>query len=126
MKITFIKRHAVQQHDGKGPVYEAGQTYAFDGFVAESYASKYIQRGYAEVAHEAPAADVLLPPVEAAGTPDTAGEANLTAEALLEAIQGDPPMEFFAFKAAASKILGDATPAKKVDIIEALKALVAA
>lgn len=47
MHIQFVKDHKVQQHDGKGPEYEAGVAYTFDGFVAETYARKYIARGYA-------------------------------------------------------------------------------
>ena len=47
MKIKFVRGHKVQQHDGNGTVYEEGKVYDFDGFVAETYARKYIARGYA-------------------------------------------------------------------------------
>ena len=48
MKIRFTQRHQPQQHDGKGPVYEANTVYLFEGPSAESYARKYVERGYAE------------------------------------------------------------------------------
>jgi len=50
MRITFTQRHEVRQGDGKGPVYELGQSYDFNGPVAETYARKYIARGYAVIA----------------------------------------------------------------------------
>lgn len=62
MKITFLKRHEVKQGDGKGPVYEAGKTYDFDGFVAESYARKYVERGLA--------VEYVAPPVAPAPEPE--------------------------------------------------------
>ena len=56
MKIKFVRGHKVQQHDGNGAVYEAGKVYDFDGFVAETYARKYIARGYAVESVEVPKA----------------------------------------------------------------------
>lgn len=47
MWITFIQDHKVKQGDGNGPLYEQGKSYEFKGFVAETYANKYIARGYA-------------------------------------------------------------------------------
>lgn len=47
MWITFTQRHKVAQGDGKGPVYELGKSYEFRGGVAETYARKYIARGFA-------------------------------------------------------------------------------
>ena len=49
-KITFTVDHKVQQHDGNGPEYKAGQTYDLHG----SYAEKYKRLGYA-VDYVAPA-----------------------------------------------------------------------
>lgn len=43
MKITFITDHKVQQHDGKGPFYRAGESYDLH----ISYAEKYKNRGLA-------------------------------------------------------------------------------
>ena len=48
MKIRFTERHVVKQGDGKGPVYEAGKVYSFDGAAGETYARKYVARGIAE------------------------------------------------------------------------------
>lgn len=48
MRIKFVTRHVVKQGDGKGPVYETGSEHDFDGPVAETYARKYIRRGWAE------------------------------------------------------------------------------
>lgn len=42
--VTFVKDHKVQQHDGKGPHYQAGQSYTLEA----SYADKYVRKGYAE------------------------------------------------------------------------------
>jgi hypothetical protein len=47
IKIKFNTDHKVRQGDGKGPLYQAGKAYEFSGFSAESYARKYIARGYA-------------------------------------------------------------------------------
>lgn len=53
MKIKFITTHKVQQGDGKGPVYEKDSVHDFKGPVAETYAQKYIRRGWAvEVASD--------------------------------------------------------------------------
>jgi len=49
-KITFTVDHKVQQHDGNGPEYKAGQSYDLHG----SYAEKYKRLGYA-VDYVAPA-----------------------------------------------------------------------
>lgn len=46
-RLLFTKRHVVKQGDGNGPVYEAGQVYEFEGFSAETYATKYKRLGYA-------------------------------------------------------------------------------
>lgn len=43
MKITFTTDHKVQQHDGNGPHYKAGETYDLHF----SYAEKYKNRGLA-------------------------------------------------------------------------------
>lgn len=43
MRITFVVDHKVQQHDGNGPAYKAGETYDLH----VSYAEKYKRRGYA-------------------------------------------------------------------------------
>lgn len=51
MRIKFIQRHVVQQGDGKGPVYEAGQEYEI---ADETYARKYIRRGWAEEVAQPP------------------------------------------------------------------------
>lgn len=49
------------------------------------------------------------------------------AAALLARMEADPALKnFMAFRVEAQKILGDATPQKKVDIVEALKAKAAA
>lgn len=58
-RLLFTQRLVVQQHDGKGPVYEAGKVYQFDGMVAETYATKYKTRGYAVDAPEGPVATPL-------------------------------------------------------------------
>lgn len=55
IKIKFDVTHKVQQGDGKGPVYEKDKTYEFSGLAAESYARKYILRGYAHEVKVAPA-----------------------------------------------------------------------
>lgn len=55
-KITFTVDHKVQQHDGNGPEYKAGQTYDLHG----SYAEKYKRLGYA-VDYAAPAPVVEKP-----------------------------------------------------------------
>lgn len=57
MRILFVRDHKVQQHDGKGQEYKAGTVYTFEGFVAETYARKYIGRGLAAEAlpEQAPA-----------------------------------------------------------------------
>lgn len=53
MKIKFITTHKVQQGDGKGPVYEKDSLHDFKGPVAETYAQKYVRRGWAvEVASD--------------------------------------------------------------------------
>lgn len=53
MKIKFIATHKVQQGDGKGPVYEKDSLHDFKGPVAETYAQKYVRRGWAvEVASD--------------------------------------------------------------------------
>lgn len=63
MKIRFTQNHKVKQGDGKGAEYAAGETYTFNGIVAESYARKYVARGYAvDVTNEKP--------VKAAKAPD--------------------------------------------------------
>ena len=46
-RLLFTKTYKVQQHDGKGPLYEAGKVYDFDGFVAGTYAAKYKRLGLA-------------------------------------------------------------------------------
>jgi hypothetical protein len=46
-RLLFTKSHKVQQHDGKGPLYEAGKVYEFNGFSAETYAAKYKRLGLA-------------------------------------------------------------------------------
>ena len=68
MKIKFVRGHKVQQHDGNGTVYEEGKVYDFDGFVAETYARKYIARGYAVESVDAPKA--VEPGVTVAKLPD--------------------------------------------------------
>lgn len=47
IKIKFDTDHRVKQGDGNGTRYEAGKTYSFSGQVNETYARKYISRGYA-------------------------------------------------------------------------------
>lgn len=47
MRIKFDTDHKVKQADGNGPNYVAGKTYEFSGPVSETYARKYIARGYA-------------------------------------------------------------------------------
>lgn len=54
---------------------------------------------------------------------DAADQIAIDAAALLAALEADPRMNFMAFSADARKILGDDMPAKKVEIIAALKAL---
>ena len=54
-----------------------------------------------------------------AGTPLTAEEAAAAASSVLSMADGN----FMAFKAAAKKLLGDACPAKKGDIVAALMEL---
>lgn len=53
MKIRFIKNWIVEQGDGKGPHYQAGEVYEFnDDAVGRSYADKYVRRGLAVVVTE--------------------------------------------------------------------------
>lgn len=54
MKIKFVSDWRVKQGDGKGPRYETGKEYVFEGMVAETYAKKYIARGLAVVAVDGP------------------------------------------------------------------------
>lgn len=63
MHIRFVTDHKVQQHDGKGPEYKAGEVHDFTGFVAETYGRKYIRRGYAV---EEPAVTVETQPAAVA------------------------------------------------------------
>lgn len=76
MRIRFVQSFKVQQTDGNGPEYLAGQAYDFNGFVAETYARKYIRRGYAveEPAEAAPPAMAAVAPevVEPPLTPPAA------------------------------------------------------
>lgn len=51
MRIKFTQRHVVQQGDGKGPVYLAGEEY---DVADETYARKYIRRGWAVEVAPAP------------------------------------------------------------------------
>jgi hypothetical protein len=73
--------------------------------------------GHAPILAQQPSTGTPPPPMPQT-VMDTSGAAGL-----LEAVD---TMTFFAFKAEAKKILGDATPAGKADIIAALKALVPA
>lgn len=51
--IEFDIDHRVRQGDGKGEHYRKGERHTFSGPVAESYARKYLARGYAhEIGHE--------------------------------------------------------------------------
>lgn len=84
-KIEFVVDHKVQQHDGKGPEYKAGQVYDLH----ISYAEKYKRLGYAvdhvEKAKPAPvaAAPVFSPPIETVNeTPEPAPETSGTAPLL--------------------------------------------
>lgn len=52
IRVKFDTAHKVQQHDGNGPLYEKGKTYSFSGFTAETYARKYIARGYGHQVNE--------------------------------------------------------------------------
>lgn len=58
MRIKFVQRHVVQQGDGKGPVYEAGKEYEI---ADETYARKYIRRGWAEEGAPAPVKPMIVP-----------------------------------------------------------------
>jgi hypothetical protein len=51
MKIKFVKGHKPKGHAEDIPDYKMGEVYDFNGPVAEGYARKYIERGYA-VAHK--------------------------------------------------------------------------
>jgi hypothetical protein len=122
MKIRFIKRHVVDLGEGRSQVYHAGDEHVFDGVVNEGYARKYIRRGWAEE---------VVSPLDLDGDGKAGGskpaeptDGVKTAAALLAALDGDPPMNFFTFKAEAKKILGDATPGNKDGIVAALQALV--
>lgn len=55
MKIKFTVDHKVKQSDGNGAEYVKGKTYEFSGWVAETYARKYVAKGYATEVGEAPA-----------------------------------------------------------------------
>lgn len=50
MRITFLQTFRPKGQADDIPTYVAGETYAFDGPVAEGYAQKYLDRGLAEVA----------------------------------------------------------------------------
>jgi hypothetical protein len=50
MKITFLRNFKPAGNSPLIPSYGKGQTYDFDGGVAEGYAAKYIRLGYAEEA----------------------------------------------------------------------------
>lgn len=50
-------------------------------------------------------------------------EPPMGAQALIERMQGDDPLPFFSFKAEAKRLLGEGCPAKKEEIIEALRAV---
>jgi membrane protein involved in colicin uptake len=47
MRIKFIKALEIKQGDGKGPKYAADEIVNFNGPVEETYARKYVRRGYA-------------------------------------------------------------------------------
>lgn len=78
MKIKFVKRHHVLRGDGSGPVYNPGDVVDFDGHTAETYARKYIARGWA-VEH-------LELPEEVEAKPDFSVEVGETTPVL-------PPVE---------------------------------
>jgi hypothetical protein len=65
-RLLFTKTHKVQQFDGKGPLYEAGKVYDFEGFSAETYAAKYKRLGYAVDAPKTQPEEELLEPLRAA------------------------------------------------------------
>ncbi|MGD9880468.1 MAG: hypothetical protein AB7F22_10565 [Reyranella sp.] len=130
MRIRFVARHVVAQGDRKGPVYEAGQSYDFEGRVAETYARKYVSRGWAVVEPSAPASAPVaaepLPPPAQPPEPATAAEPVPSADAakaLLASLKDEPAMNFLVFRAAAEKIIGPTIPAKKAEILAALQAL---
>lgn len=125
MRICFKRRHQVQQHDGKGPVYEAGSIHDFEGMVAESYAKKYVERGYAELV------DSAISPLDhdhngapGGSMPAAPGDVTMTPAELLAALATNPPMDWNTWRAEVAKVLGDDTPARKRDIVDALRRLV--
>lgn len=63
MKITFLKNHRPAGDSPTIPTYGKGQTYNFDGAVAEGYARKYIRLGYAEEAIQKRPGPVTVYPV---------------------------------------------------------------
>lgn len=50
MRITFLQNFRPKGQADDIPTYVAGETYSFDGPVAEGYAEKYINRELAELA----------------------------------------------------------------------------
>lgn len=46
-RVKFIKELGRRQGQGAGPEYKAGDSHVFSGYVAETYAQAYIDRGYA-------------------------------------------------------------------------------
>lgn len=128
MRIRFVRTHRVQQGDGKGPVYNAGEVHEFAGRVAETYAEKYVRRGDAVVEENAPASVAANPAVPADGDGGSgdggAGEAGAKpsgAADLLAALDARPPMAWLAFASAAKKLLGEDAPSTKIELIEALR-----
>ncbi len=63
MKIKFVKGYVVKGDADGRPVYKEGTVHEFVGFVPESYARKYIDRGLA-VEYVAPVEKKPMPVVE--------------------------------------------------------------
>ncbi|MGE0290362.1 MAG: hypothetical protein AB7P16_29105, partial [Bradyrhizobium sp.] len=62
MKITFKVDHKPDGQAEDRPHYRAGETYEFKGRVAETYAEKYVRRGWAVPAPER--SPIAAPPAE--------------------------------------------------------------
>lgn len=132
-QVKFVMPWTVKQGDGRGPVYAVGDVVDLPA----SYAEKYKNRGLA-VAVDAKTSAPVVPKPEVEVAPVTPvdlapaeppqpndGPQEMTAAALLDALENDPAMKnFLAFRAQAEKVIGrEAMPAKKDEIIAALKAL---
>lgn len=87
MRITFLQTFRPKGQADDIPTYVAGETYAFDGPVAEGYAQKYLDRGLAEVAKpKAKAPEPVAPEPE----PEIAPAADDPAPDAQDGLQSQP------------------------------------